>query len=94
MILRLNETEDALILTQRVRRDVREKAVVLGDGTEIRTSISIGISGYPGQGRTIQDLVAEASEALRSAKGTGRDAEIYLPLKDSPGTSQPGSISE
>ncbi|MAJ28787.1 hypothetical protein CBD41_05170 [bacterium TMED181] len=94
MVLPETAPEDALILTRRLRKDVREKAVILGDGTAIHTSLSIGLSGYPGQGRTIQDLVSEASEALRSAKGAGRDAEGYLPVKDTPDPSQSGSVTD
>ena len=87
MILPETAPEDALVLTRRLRKDVRETAVTLGDGTAISTSISIGLSGYPGQGRTIQDLVSEASDALRSAKKSGRDAEGYMPIKENPGSS-------
>lgn len=94
MVLPETAPEDALILTRRLRTDVRKKAVILGDGTGVQTSISIGLSGYPGQGRTIQDLVGEASEALRSAKGSGRDAEGYLPLKGSSGSSPSGSVTD
>ncbi len=94
MILPETAPEDAKVLTRRIRRDIRDNPVILGDGTELSTTISIGIASYPGQGRTIQDLVSEASEALRSAKKSGRDTESFLPSKGSTGSSSSGKSQE
>ncbi|HCW44439.1 MAG TPA: hypothetical protein DGU45_03895 [Planctomycetes bacterium] len=78
-LLILPETvpEDARVLSRRLRSDVREKAVTLGDSTELSMTVSVGIAGYPESGRTIQDLLGKASEELRKAKSSGRDAESF-----------------
>jgi len=44
------------------------------NGSEVHTSVSIGISVYPEDGETVDDLVAHADEAMYFAKQHGRNS--------------------
>ncbi len=77
MLIILPETApvDAQILSERLRRDIRRKPILLHNGEVWDTTISIGIAAYPEHGTVAQELVDAASGALRSAKSDGRDIE-------------------
>ncbi len=77
MLIILPETTpvDALILSERLRRDISRKPILLHNGEVWDTTISIGIAAYPEHGTVAQELVDAASTALRGAKSDGRDIE-------------------
>ena len=78
-IIVLPETEmpEAKQITQRLCDLVNEKLIRAYD-EEIRVTLSLGISAFPGQARGMQDLIQRADEALYKAKELGRNrVEIW-----------------
>ena len=78
-IIVLPETEmpEAKQITQRLCDLVNEKSIHAYD-EEIRVTLSLGISAFPGQARGMQDLIQRADEALYKAKELGRNrVEIW-----------------
>jgi len=65
--------DEALKVSERLRRQVEAHRFQLGDKTHSAT-ISIGIACHPGAGiHTVDDLIREADYALYSAKRNGRN---------------------
>jgi diguanylate cyclase (GGDEF)-like protein len=62
---------EALKAAQRLASLVK-KNPVLFNGTEMRISVTIGVSGYPDHGATPRKLVQAARTALEQAKHRGR----------------------
>lgn len=46
------------------------------DGHKIHTAVSVGVSVYPGDGRTLDDLMKQADIAMYRSKGTGHSTSI------------------
>ena len=61
------------------------------DGTEVRTSVSIGIAFYPRHGRTAIDLMKNADSALYQAKNAGRGRHVRFGETATRGMRSPGA---
>jgi two-component system cell cycle response regulator len=73
IILRAIGIEPALQMAERLRRQV-EAAVVRGNAGELKTTISIGVAGFPStMVKTPEQLVEAADQALYRAKHEGRN---------------------
>jgi diguanylate cyclase (GGDEF)-like protein len=66
------DMKDAERVAERIRSEIEAFSFVLDD-VSINVTISIGIAVAPTHGKTINDLVAAADEALYRAKETGRN---------------------
>ena len=66
------EEKDALVIAERVRRNMDQFAVLL-NGQRINATVSIGVSCYPRDGETSEFLIKAADAALYEAKKTGRN---------------------
>ncbi len=77
-IILMPETEinNALEICERLRAAV-EGATFQGKNEAAYLTVSIGLSGYPGQGETPEDLVKAADQALYQAKQDGRNKVVY-----------------
>jgi len=62
----------AIEMGQKICDTVRNQ-VFVKDSIQVRASISVGVSTFPEDGKTIDVLVRAADEALYRAKGKGRD---------------------
>jgi diguanylate cyclase (GGDEF)-like protein len=58
------------ILGEKVRQGVAELAI---PGTELRTSLSVGLVSYPQDGRTADELMISADRAMYASKRLGKN---------------------
>lgn len=63
--------EGAAVMGERIRKAVADASFINAETGDI--TISLGISVFPGHGRSVEDLVASADEALFRAKREGRN---------------------
>jgi diguanylate cyclase (GGDEF)-like protein len=68
-------TIGALDVADRIRNSVANTLLEI-DGKTIKISVSMGVATYPGDGRTLDSLVANADEAMYRAKTAGRDRVV------------------
>ena len=77
VLLPNTDPQDAWIVAERIRLNIRNNQVRLPDGQSAAATVSLGINGeIPKPGRSIHDFLAAADEALYAAKRAGRD-RIY-----------------
>lgn len=62
----------ALDVAERIRREVAGSPLEVG-GRSVLASISIGVAGYPEDGRSIDAVLARADRAMYQAKESGRN---------------------
>jgi diguanylate cyclase (GGDEF)-like protein len=76
-IVLLPETpaQGALDVANRIRRSVADTALEI-DKKAVRMTVSIGVSSYPEDGRTLDMLVANADDAMYKAKTGGRNQAV------------------
>ncbi|MEQ9061697.1 MAG: EAL domain-containing protein [Gammaproteobacteria bacterium] len=72
----ITAAEDAAVVAQRLRNALG-KPFEIG-GNEIHARVSIGISVYPGDGTSADDLLRNADAALAQAKREGRDCYQFF----------------
>lgn len=72
--------EQAFTIAERLRFAIEDHVFVFDD-MNIKITISIGISHYPEDGKSIKELVAKADQALYHCKHTGRN-KVCLSLHD------------
>ena len=71
--------EAAMLVAQRVRRNVERSVVPVGKESsgepaeEIRVTLSVGVASFQGEGDTIDLMMARADHALYAAKASGRN---------------------
>ena len=56
-------------------------------GTDARTSLSVGVVTYPGDGRTSDDLMISADQAMYASKRSGKNRVMGLPVGSRTGES-------
>lgn len=78
LVLPRTGIEGALRATDHVRGIVAATPVVVG-GVEIPVTLSIGVACHPGNGETIQSLLAAADAALYEAKRSGKNRVVAAP---------------
>lgn len=65
----IHENKSYKIISDRINK--KNKKIKLEDGTEVAISMSIGISFYPSDGNTIDQLVLKADQAMYASKKSG-----------------------
>ena len=60
------------MVAEKIRAAVRDHPFV-GDGTHLTITVSVGVSAYPLDGLTAEDIIRAADEAMYRAKRAGRD---------------------
>jgi diguanylate cyclase (GGDEF)-like protein len=68
IILRGARVSDAVFIAERFRRRVKEKSEV---------TVSIGVAGYPEDGKTVKEILEVADAGLYEAKKLGKNAVFY-----------------
>ena len=67
----ISHPRDAIQVAQDIIKVISETCR-LGNGLEVHVGTSIGISLFPGQGETSEELLSQADAAMYKAKSTGR----------------------
>jgi diguanylate cyclase (GGDEF)-like protein len=77
-IIVLPETSrsDAQILAERIRATIAAQLFTVGDGQEVRRTVSIGVAGYPEDAMDADQLIQHADDALYRAKRAGRNCVL------------------
>ncbi len=65
--------DEALILAERIRESIENRAFTLPTGGELKITISLGIASLPEHGLDAQELIDAADRALYEAKSSGRN---------------------
>lgn len=77
--------DTALRRAQEVADAVRTTPLLLGNGTVVRLTVSIGVAHMPSQADGVESLYRAADAALYAAKRAGRDRVGRLPEPSPPG---------
>ena len=81
VILRAISLEPAIQLADRLRKTIEQTVTPFG-GLELRSTVSIGVAGYPTTNATkIEELIGAADKALYQAKDNGRNRVSRLTLR-------------
>jgi len=64
---------EAKRIGERIRTEVEKTIIDTGPTGKVKITVSIGISSYPENGRTEEELVSVADQALYRAKGSGKN---------------------
>jgi len=67
--------EDAMVLAERMRKNIKNARVSVSSGS-INVTASFGVSSFPHDGDNIDKLIAAADAALYQAKRSGRDRSV------------------
>lgn len=73
IILPQTGQREAFRLGERIREQVEQTVIQTSDGGKVRITVSVGISSFPENGRSQEELVTIADQALYQAKGEGRN---------------------
>ena len=73
VILPQTPLKDALVIGERIRKKVSEYPFESDDGDILKVTVSVGLSSYPENGRSHEELVSLADKALYRAKDEGRN---------------------
>ena len=77
------DQDGAYVVAEKIRQMVAE-LVVETSGTQIKTSLSIGVVSYPEDGQTADELMIAADEAMYSSKRLGKNRVVgYASTGDS-----------
>jgi len=83
VILPQTGPEGAAIIAERIRQKIEETTFLASYGLEVRITASLGIASFPDHGRTKDDLLARADQAMYLVKGRGKNgvalAEVESP---------------
>lgn len=73
VILPQTGPEGAAIIAERIRARIEEKEFLNGYDLHVRLTASFGIASYPDHGRSKDDLIARADQAMYRVKGRGKN---------------------
>jgi diguanylate cyclase (GGDEF)-like protein len=73
VILPQTGPEGAVIIAERIRQRIAATPFLEEHGLSIRITASVGIASFPDHGRTKDDLIARADQAMYAVKGRGKD---------------------
>ncbi len=83
IILPQTGPEGAQIIADRIRQRIEETVFLASYGVDVRLTASIGIACFPDHGRSKDDLIARADQAMYSVKGRGKNG-VALAETDAP----------
>lgn len=73
VILPQTPLAEAKRIGERIRSEVENSVIDTGTKGKVKITVSIGVSSYPENGRTEEELVTVADQALYKAKGSGKN---------------------
>ncbi len=77
LILANTNSKGAFRMAERIRKAVAKSSFQLENGDNIEMTVSTGIAVYPDDGRTKQELIEKADQALYHAKQKGRNISYF-----------------
>jgi diguanylate cyclase (GGDEF)-like protein len=83
VILPQTGPEGAFTIADRIRQRIAETVFLQSCRLAVRLTASLGIASFPDHGRTKDDLLARADQAMYSVKGQGKNG-VALALTESP----------
>jgi diguanylate cyclase (GGDEF)-like protein len=89
VILPQTGPEGAAIIAERIRQKITETTFLASYGLNVRITASLGIASFPDHGRTKDDLLARADQAMYMVKGRGKNG-VALAEPESP---KPAAVS-
>ena len=75
LLLEETDAEGALLVAERIRDRVSHQ-VVQGDFGSVKITVSLGIATWPDNGRTAEEVLKNADQALYQAKRQGRNRVV------------------
>ena len=82
LVLPNTDKSGAIIVAERIRKTVSEHVFLPGTGTVLpaqKICVSSGVSVYPQEATTEEDLIRKADEMLYEAKNQGKDRVCFYP---------------
>jgi len=73
VILPQTPSDEARRIGERIRSQVAATVIDIGPKGTVKITVSIGVSSYPENGRSEEELVSVADQALYKAKGSGKN---------------------
>jgi len=83
VILPQTGPEGAMTIAERIRQRIADTSFLQEHGIEVRISASFGIASFPDHGKTKDELIARADQAMYAAKGRGKNG-VALAETESP----------
>jgi diguanylate cyclase (GGDEF)-like protein len=83
VILPQTGPEGAFTIADRIRQRIAETVFLQSCRLAVHLTASLGIASFPDHGRTKDDLLARADQAMYSVKGQGKNG-VALALTESP----------
>jgi diguanylate cyclase (GGDEF)-like protein len=81
VLLREIDQSTALLLAERIRRSIEESVIGRGAVT-ISATVSVGLALFAESDRDVQDMIERADQGLYTAKKTGRNRTILVPVPE------------
>ncbi|HWR83255.1 MAG TPA: sensor domain-containing diguanylate cyclase, partial [Candidatus Deferrimicrobium sp.] len=73
IILPQTAQREAVVIGERIRDQVQGAQFEAGNNGKLRITVSVGVTSFPENGRSQEELVSVADQALYRAKGEGRN---------------------
>lgn len=73
VILPQTTQSEALHIGERIREQVEKQIIDTGATGKVKVTVSVGVSSFPENGRSEEELVSVADQALYKAKGSGKN---------------------
>jgi diguanylate cyclase (GGDEF)-like protein len=71
------DTVGARAVAERIRQSIAAQTFVRTDaGAEVRATVSMGVSTFPADGRSVESLIRAADDAMYGAKRAGKDRVV------------------
>ncbi len=73
VILPQTPQKEAYLIGERIRHEVEHKVIDAGSAGKLKITVSVGVSSFPENGKSEEELVSIADQALYQAKGAGKN---------------------
>ncbi len=78
IILPQTQREEAAIIGERIREQVEKEVFEARQYGKLKVTVSVGVSSFPENGKSQEELVSVADQALYQAKGEGKNAVCVI----------------
>ncbi len=78
VILPQTQREEAAVIGERIREQVESEVFEARQYGKLKVTVSVGVSSFPENGKSQEELVSVADQALYQAKGEGKNAVCII----------------